>query len=86
MGHPNPDEYGTTTFTSEDSPLIEFSDADQPAEMTSGLSVELTEKYLLMLMRSRVKRHEPPLPDNFVPPPGIDIAALLRQVPWPPTE
>ncbi|MBX9628454.1 MAG: hypothetical protein K2X82_31950 [Gemmataceae bacterium] len=39
---------------------------------------------LLMQMKFRVRQGRPPLPDGYVPPPGVDIEALLKQVPWPP--
>jgi hypothetical protein len=43
-----------------------------------------TAKQLLRMMRSRVEVYGAPLPDGFVPPPGIDLDALLKEVPWPP--
>jgi hypothetical protein len=42
------------------------------------------EYYLLQKMKFRVRQGRPPLPEGFVPPPGVDIEALLKQVPWPP--
>lgn len=44
----------------------------------------LTAPELLRLMRERIKYYGVPLPEGFVAPPGIDLAALLKQVPWPP--
>ena len=43
-----------------------------------------TAKELLRRMRSRVEVYGTPLPEGYVPPPGIDLDALLKQVPWPP--
>lgn len=43
-----------------------------------------TPDQLLRLMRSRLKYYGSPIPDGYVAPPGIDLAALLKQVPWPP--
>ncbi|MBX9582489.1 MAG: hypothetical protein K2X87_19465 [Gemmataceae bacterium] len=39
---------------------------------------------LLMQMKFRVRQGRPPLPEGFVAPPGVDVEALLKQVPWPP--
>jgi hypothetical protein len=44
----------------------------------------LSAKELLRRMRSRVEVYGTPLPEGYVPPPGIDLDALLKQVPWPP--
>jgi hypothetical protein len=73
---------GKTVFDSLDSPLFEFSDADGTAEV--GEPQPLTAAHLLVLMRERIKYYGSPIPDGYVPPPGIDLEALLKQVPWPP--
>lgn len=73
---------GRTTFHSRNSPLFEFSDADGTAQL--GPSEPLSAAELLRLMRERIKYYGSPLPDGFVPPPGIDLNDLLKQVPWPP--
>lgn len=69
-------------FESLDSPLFEFSDADGTAQVLPPQPP--TAAHLLHLMRERIKYYGVPLPDGYVPPPGVDIAALLKQVPWPP--
>ena len=74
---------GQTVFDSLDSPLFEFSDADGTAEMCEP--PPMTAENLLRLMRERIKYYGAPIPDGYVPPPGIDLAELLKQVPWPPT-
>ncbi len=73
---------GKTVFESLDSPLFEFCDTDANVQVRD--SVPLTAPELLRLMRERIKYYGAPLPDGFVAPPGIDLAALLKQVPWPP--
>jgi hypothetical protein len=73
---------GRTVFHSLDSPLFEFRDADSAVEVREG--EPLTAEQLLRLMRERVKRYGSPLPEGYVPPPGIDLAELLKRVPWPP--
>jgi hypothetical protein len=63
-------------------PLFEFADTDP------GVTVDHnpipTPAELLQLMRERIKNFGSPLPEGYVPPPGIDIDALLKQIPWPP--
>ncbi|HET6575892.1 MAG TPA: hypothetical protein VFG68_19980 [Fimbriiglobus sp.] len=82
--HPRPPyRPGDTIFESTDSVLIEASDTD--ACVSPGETL-WTADHLLHLMRERVKYYGTPLPDGFVPPLGIDIDALLKQVPWPPTD
>lgn len=39
---------------------------------------------LLQKMKFRVRQGRHPLPEGFVAPPGVDVEALLKQVPWPP--
>lgn len=73
---------GNTVFHSLDSPLFEFSDADGTAKVCEP--EPLTAENLLRLMRERIKYYGTPIPDGYVPPPGIDLEALLKQVPWPP--
>ncbi len=43
-----------------------------------------TAKELLYFMKMRQKYLGSPLPEGFVPPPGIDIQELLKQLPPPP--
>lgn len=71
-------------YDSSDSPLLEFSDSDPGVvvEMNSPMSAA----ELLAAMRSRIEVFGSPLPDGYVPPLGIDIDELLRQVPWPPAD
>lgn len=73
---------GKITSDSLDSPLFEFSDADGTAQIREP--EPMTAAYLLHLMRERIKYYGAPIPDGYVPPPGIDLAELLKQVPWPP--
>jgi hypothetical protein len=80
--HDGADLPGKTVFHSLDSPLFEFSDADGTAEVRDP--EPLTAEHLLRLMRERIKYYGTPIPEGYVPPPGIDLAALLKQVPWPP--
>jgi len=67
-----------TVFESLDSPVHEFTGVgygpDNPAP-------PLTADTLLKLMRYRQKVYGKPLPDGYVPPPGIDIEELLKQLP-----
>ena len=79
-------DYGHTTFHSDDTPLVEFDDRDRSATALTADDIPRNAEYFLVWMRLRLAVYGTPLPDNFVPPPGIDIAAILRQVPWPPTE
>ena len=72
----------TLRTDSRDVPLFEFRDTDP--DVVVSLNPPLTPEHLLAMMRDRVRRHGSPLPDGFVPPPGIDLPALLKQVPWPP--
>lgn len=59
--------------------LFEIVDTDtEPGDPT------VTAEDLLRWMRKRVKVLGSPIPDGYVPPPGIDLEALLKQVPWPP--
>ena len=67
-------------FESLDSPLFEFSGG----ESWPNIKPEpWTAKQMLSYMRMRVAHYGTPLPDGFVPPPGIDLPELLKQVPWP---
>ena len=43
-----------------------------------------TKKEWLHWLRRRIRLFGAPLPDGFVPPPGVDIDALLREIGWPP--
>ena len=61
--------------------LYEFTVA---ADGPSDPPIPVTPKELLRRMRSRLEVYGAPLPDGYVPPPGIDLPALLKQVPWPP--
>ena len=74
---------GHTIFESSDSALVEMSDTDGTMAV-GGEGPPLTAEALLHLMRERVKHYGTPLPEGFTPPPGIDLDALLKQVPWPP--
>lgn len=76
-------EYGETVFDSSDVPLIELSDADGTLQVVEP---KWTPATLLNAMRERVRYYGAPLPEGFVAPPGIDLDALLKQVPWPPAE
>jgi hypothetical protein len=78
MNPPSNREPVETTFESTDSLLVEVTAAPCDPEPMSATM-------LLQLMRERVRRYGSPIPDGYVPPPGIDLAALLKQVPWPPT-
>jgi hypothetical protein len=77
-----PSNPSDTVFHSLDSPLYEFS--EEAGNLTRCAPEPMTAANLLRLMRERVKYYGAPLPDGYVPPPGIDLAALLKQVPWPP--
>jgi hypothetical protein len=66
-----------TDFVSTDSPVVEVTAVPcDPEPMSAAM--------LLHLMRERVKYYGAPVPEGYVPPPGIDLDALLKQVPWPP--
>jgi hypothetical protein len=77
-----PDGPGKTIFESLDSPLFEFS--EEAGNLTRCEPEPLTAEHLLRLMRERIKYYGSPLPEGYVPPPGIDLDELLKQVPWPP--
>jgi hypothetical protein len=75
---------GDTVFESTGVGLVEVSDADGTLTLISPGPVSADE--LLRLMRERIKYLGSPLPEGFVPPPGIDIEELLKQLlPSPPT-
>jgi hypothetical protein len=78
-----PSEKGKTMFESLDSPLFEFSEG--AGNLTRHGPEPMTANHLLHLMRERIKYYGSPIPDGYVPPPGIDLADLLKQVPWPPS-
>lgn len=78
----HPAEPGETVFESVGVTLIEVSDTD--GTLTEGPPIPLTGRELLRLMRERIKYYGSPLPEGFVPPPGIDVDALLKEIPWPP--
>jgi hypothetical protein len=67
-------------FESLDSPIVEFTGVaygpDNPAP-------PMTADKLLSIMKYRQKVYGKPLPDGFVPPPDIDVAELLKQLPPP---
>ncbi len=69
---------GEAIFESLDSPIHEFSGVafgpDNPAP-------PMTPQMLLSMMKYRLKVYGKPLPDGFVPPPGIDIVELLKRLP-----
>ncbi len=68
-------------FTSEATTLIEFSDVGVDVRPTGPFHE--TPASLLAYMQMRLLHFGAPLPDGYVAPPGIDLAALLKQVPWP---
>lgn len=68
-------------FTSEATTLLEFSDFGADVRPT-GTQLE-TPASLLAYMRLRLLHYGAPLPESYVAPPGIDLDALLKQVPWP---
>lgn len=76
------DDRGKTVFHSLDSPLFEFNDTDTSVEVRD--SEPLTAENLLRLMRERIKYYGSPIPEGYVPPPGVDLEALLKKIPWPP--
>jgi hypothetical protein len=79
MGDPNRDP-GAAVWAGDDLVVSEVWElADDPAD-----PVPLSAPQLLDLMRSRLKYLGAPLPEGYVPPPGIDLDALLKEVPWPP--
>lgn len=71
-----------TVFESLESPLVLVSEAD--GTLTRCEPGPMTAENLLRLMRERIKYYGSPIPEGYVPPPGIDLDALLKQVPWPP--
>jgi hypothetical protein len=77
-----PADPNNTVFESLDSPLFEFS--EEAGNLTRCEPQPMTAKQLLHLMRERIKYYGAPIPDGYVPPPGIDLDELLKQVPWPP--
>lgn len=77
-----PADSSDCVFESLESPLFEFS--EEAGNLTRCEPEPLTAAHLLHLMRERIKYYGAPVPDGYVPPPGIDLAALLKQVPWPP--
>lgn len=72
------DRCDQTVFESPNTVIHEFTGVgygpDNPAP-------PMTPQVLLSLMKYRLKVYGKPLPDGFVPPPGIDIQDLLRQLP-----
>ncbi len=72
---------GDSPFTSKSTGLIEFSDAGADVRPT-GPRFE-TPASLLAYMRLRLLHYGAPLPEGYVAPPGIDLDALLKLVPWP---
>jgi hypothetical protein len=74
---------GDCEFISENVGLLELSDADADVRPTGPRLV--TPASLLAYMRLRLLHFGAPLPDGYVAPPGIDVEALLKQVPWPET-
>ncbi len=68
------------TSTSEGTVLIEVTEGDT----VLGEPI-VHPQSLLRRMRWRVGTLGVPLPEGYVAPPGIDLPALLRQVPWPPS-
>ena len=76
---PNPELPLAGTTTADGTLYFEIADTDaEPGDPT------MTAAQLLRIMRKRVKVLGSPVPEGYVPPPGIDLDELLRQVPWPP--
>lgn len=68
-------------YAQTSSSAIDFHIVDTDAEMGD---MTPTPESVLRMMRSRLKVFSTPLPDGYVAPPGIDLPALLKIVPWPP--
>jgi hypothetical protein len=77
------DRLEKTVFHSLDVPLFQFSDAEGTAQIR--VPPPMTAANLLRLMRERIKFYGSPLPGVTSLRRGIDIEALLKQIPWPPT-
>jgi hypothetical protein len=60
----------------DETPVFEFS-----ASWSDFRKRPRSAEDILFWMRSRQRRGLSPLPDGYVPPPGIDIAELLKQLP-----
>ena len=75
------DDFGSTTIDSADCELIELSDRGVDMAEQMARPRPANEAYLLNWMRQRVVHFGTPLPEGYIPPPGIDLAALLKQVP-----
>lgn len=75
--------HGRTQTDSFGVVLVELSDADGTLVVDRN-PPPLTAHELLHLMRARIPFYGSPLPEGYVPPPGIDLDALLKEVPWPP--
>ena len=71
------DQSDQTVFESLNTTIHEFTGVgygpDNPAP-------PMTPQMLLSIMKYRLKVYGKPLPDGFVPPPGIDIQDLLKQL------
>lgn len=71
-----------------DPDLIEFasdpvvSEVVTPENNLAG-KVPRTANQILQWMKSRQEYYGSPLPDGYVPPPGIDIQELLKKLPPP---
>lgn len=68
----------------------EYFDEPEPVVFTVDASAfqprrHETPEEILRWMKARQKFVGSPLPEGYVPPPGIDIDALLRQLPQPRT-
>lgn len=71
----------TTDFDSAESPVVEI-EVRRTGRITQPIR---TPKQILDWMIRRRAYYGTPLPDGYVPPPGIDIEALLKQLPpYPP--
>jgi len=62
-------------------PLYWFTSDENPPDTSPR---PMTAEGLTVYMRGRLKFYGTPLPDGFVPPPGLDVDALLKHIPWPP--
>ncbi len=67
----------SSDFVSLDVPLIE-----QEGRPVAGVPAPLDTPERILVWMARYRRyHGRPLPDGYVPPPGIDIEELLKKLP-----
>lgn len=72
MNVPNP----SPTEAVDESPIFEFS-----ASWSDYQQRPRSAEDILFWMSSRCRRGFSPLPDGYVPPPGINVNELLKQLP-----